>query len=229
MEINNNTTNKTEKKLKYITNEMIPLNTRSSLNYSNIDYSENTSQKNDTDISNALLSRQIIPVTLYGSDIEKKIRNPEDCSKNMRSYDINQVIGHSSNSLNPQFENNKKSNYSMINSDNLLTQKELAELQSKYNNTCSIRKKDLNWADYMMSTNIKGGRGFGNPENYHQTHLGIDTRIDNNRENIRNIDLSHHSIIPLDGFRINYANIPYEQDIRYGISTRTSKRVVNKN
>jgi hypothetical protein len=98
------------------------------------------------------------------------------------------------------------------------------KLQEKYNISCSTRKKDLNWAGYFMPANQNIGRGFGNPENYHQTHLGIDTRMDN-RENPRNMDIAHRAMIPTEGFRINYANIPYEQDTRCGISTRTSKRV----
>ena len=233
MEINN--PNRTEQKLKYITNDMVNLNTRiPSLKYSTqIDRSENTSQKNNIDISNALLNRQIIPVTLYGSPIEQSIRNPDDCYKNMRNYDINQVIGHNQNLLSSNQEtirsNIKKSDHSVVNSNGLLTQQELAELQNKYSNTCGTRKKDLNWAGYFMPANQNGGRGFGNPENYHQTRLGIDTRMDN-RENARNIDIAHRAMVPLEGFRINYANIPYEQDTRCGISTRTSKRIsINQN
>jgi hypothetical protein len=227
--------NKVEPKLKYITNNnmhnmhnMYNINTRSNLKYDNgvsnsVDRSFNTSEKNSININNTLLNRQLTPATLYGSNIESQLRNPDDCSKNSRRYDINQVIGHNNDITCTDKTNNKSS----INFDQSMNKQESKRLYDNYVQSCSTHKKDLNWGNYYTGGQIMSTR-YANPENYHQTYLGIDTRLDNKQENPRNIDIGHRSVIPLEGFRRNYANVPLENDSRCGISTRTSKRVYTK-
>ena len=104
----------------------------------------------------------------------------------------------------------------------LLDEADTKTLNDRFNINCS-RRKEINYGDYKTPPNQSNGSGFGNPEKYHETYVGINTRIDLT-ENSRNIDLKDRNIIPLDSFKINYADIPYNTDSRCGISTRTYKK-----
>lgn len=215
--------NKTEKKLKYISSDMTNLNTRlndlNDLTEKNtklsIDRGQSTTQKN-TNINNLLLSRQITPVSLRNTENDIKLNNTEQCDKQLRNYDISKVYGH--NELNE----------SNLNIGMLLSDDDMKKIQEKYNNSCNVQKKEFSWANRNVQLPNTHINGFGNPYNYHLTHVGMDTRL-NNDNNPRNMDMSRYSMIPSETFRINYANLQYEQDSRGGISTRTSKRINYKN
>ena len=57
----------------------------------------------------------------------------------------------------------------------------------------------------------------------------MDSRLRANQQEIeqnpRNVNMESRSIIPLDAFRINYAGVQYEKDIRNGAQTRTQKNI----
>jgi hypothetical protein len=178
--------------------------------------------KKNVDVNNMLLSRQITPTTLIGSDNEKKIRIPDSCMQSDRNINMDNVLGHNESLLGDSIKVNGK--FGNLNITDIMTQDDIKSLSDQYNDTCSQRKKDLNFGDYMLPGNRVSGRGFGNPNNYHKTYLGQNTRS-NNQNNPRSLDFEDRMMVPLSGFRIDYTNIPYDQDIRSGVSTRTSKKV----
>jgi hypothetical protein len=180
------------------------------------------SSKKNVDVNNMLLSRQLLPATLVGTNNEQKTRIPDSCMNFERNIDMNNVLGHNESLLGDSIKINGK--FGNLNAMDIMTDDDIKLLSAQYNNTCSQRKKDLNFGDYMLPGNHVSGRGFGNPNNYYKTYLGQDTRL-NNQNNPRSLDFEDRMMVPLSGFRIDYANIPYSQDIRSGVSTRTSKKV----
>lgn len=117
-------------------------------------------------------------------------------------------------------------NMKPINSSNtLLSKNEFDDLTGYYGINCTQKKKDLDHSDYFPPAYQMNGRGFGNPENYKDTYLGEPSRLFRG-ENIRSKDMTERTMIPIDSFRINYSNIPYENEVRGGVMTRTYKKSI---
>lgn len=187
-----------------------------------------TTRRDNEDLSGLLLDRQFASV-LKGSDLESRLQRPTNCNITNKLHELEDIrtMNEISESGNKNLNKNKSSdNNNMLDSsfDLLINQNAYIELSNKYNVCCSERRKNLNWGDYRAPPQQTTGRGFGNPDNYEKTYIGIDSRMDGSYENPRSTDLKDRGVIPQDGFRINYGNVPYDSDPRSGSSTRTYKK-----
>lgn len=98
-----------------------------------------------------------------------------------------------------------------------------SETREKYMMNCSQRRKNLDWSHYRAPPKQINGQGFGNPNNYHQTRYGLDSRHDC-KGPLRDVDYKDREMIPLDSFLWNYKDVRYDTDIRLGVPTRTFKK-----
>lgn len=211
--------NQIEPKMKYYNDTIKPTanyNVDTNLvdvNLNTIKESNINTRREKYELSTVLLDRQFAGM-LQGSELESNLIKPQDCLAKDRSYltdNINNNVNLSNNTLD--------SAYGL-----LLDEKSYKELSNKFNISCSAKKQNTNWGDYRAPPQQTNGRGFGNPSDYDKTYLGVDSRNDRNQDNSRDIDLKDRNIIPLDSFRINYANLAYDLDSRCGVSTRTYKK-----
>jgi len=96
--------------------------------------------------------------------------------------------------------------------------------KNKFNIMCSQKKKNINWGDYRTPPRQVAGQGFGNPEHYERTYIGLDSRTLTGFNHVRDTDISDKQIIPLDSFYRNFVDVKYENDSRSGVSTRTYEK-----
>ena len=192
-----------------------------------IDRSDVSSKKEERNTSSILLDRQFAPAIFNKfTDLESDLIKPTDCTASQRiNYKIDNVNGYSSMSgnyslLNEQPKSDLDDAYGLLISDN-----EHQELSKKLKQTCGQKKKTLDYSDYQAPPRKSEGIGFGNPENYQETYLGLDTRayVD---QNAREIDITNRTMTPPDALRINYSNLPYEWETREGVTTRTFKKMI---
>jgi len=194
-------------------------------------------KEKSNNLSSSLLERQFAPA-LYKTNLslETDLRQPTYCNRpNNNNINMDNIGGFNTDKINnyssfiepikevKEDKEDKEVNNLFVNNGLLLSKDEFNTLNDRFSINCSSRRKDLNWGDYRAPARQVAGTGFGNPENYHQVHVGADTRNDN-FENPRNIDFQDRGMIPIESFKINYANLPYETDIRNGVSTRTYKK-----
>lgn len=225
----NNSKNQIEPKMKYYNDTLQPTpflpenksvslpDTNQSSRITNINLTN--TRKDKYDISGILLDRQFASV-LRGSELESNLLHPQDCNVTDRTYNLDNIKGINENT------SDMLNKSDMLNTSYglLLDEVSYLELSKKFNVSCSERRRDLNWADYRAPPQQTTGRGFGNPDKYNQTYVGINSRNDNQLENPRDIDLQDRNVIPKEVFKINYANVPYDHDLRGGVSTRTYKK-----
>jgi hypothetical protein len=165
-----------------------------------IDRSEHITKKDQyTNLSSQLVDRQF---TLFGNESKMNISKPNNNNKN---NELDQFL--SSTELK-------------------LTEKD-RDLYDKFNLNNSSKKKNLDFSFYQGPGKKANGQGFGIPEHYHKTYLGMDSRM-NNLNNPRSIDFLDRGMIPQSGFMINYSKVPYDKDSRLGVSTRTYKKMETK-
>lgn len=169
------------------------------------------------------LDRQFAPI-MYGvdKDLETVLRNANNC-KEREKYNYDEVSGIGSSRYEISKNAEESIDKNQMKGTFLIDQSAMAEQVKFTNQFCSERKRNLDWSDYRAPAK-QIGQGFGNPEKYADTYLGLDSRLRVNSheidQNPRSVDMELRSMVPLDGFRINYAGIKYESDIRSGLQTR---------
>lgn len=181
--------------------------------------------------------------TSVRSVLKKQTSISSDCmpSERLHGYDLDNIIGHKSSIIENSImqsapvSNDNTNNNLLLNDTalfassndiktNLLMDKQTYDnLVDRNTLYCSDKKKNLNWANYRMPPKQSSGHGFGNPNNYSERYLGIDTRADD-KESSRNIDITERSLLPIDTMMINYNGIKHDENIRNGQSTRIYKK-----
>ena len=181
---------------------------------SNVNGEINKSAVKDTTNKLVSLDRQFAPViNSVDRDLETVLRNADNC-KDMRRerYNYDEVLGIGSS----RYEVTKRAEENVSNNKMkgtfLIDQPKMAEQVKITNQFCSERKRNLDWSDYRAPAK-QVGQGFGNPENYSDTYLGLDSRLRVNQQEIeqnpRSVDMELRSMVPIDGFRPNFAGIKY--------------------
>ena len=179
------------------------------------------------------LDRYLAPI-LYKTeiDIDTSLRYPEDCNRPRDHYDMDKIHGIDNDKYSligdPISQGTNEGHISDMRKDNvfLINDPDFKALADKYNINCSERRKNLDWSDYRAPPK-QTSQGFGNPENYQDIHLGLDSRIKTSTgyEDPREVDLGDRTMIPVDAAMINYKGIKYEDNARAGIQTRNYKKV----
>lgn len=193
-------------------------------------YTSNSDATTERSMTNktVLLDRQFAPI-IYNvdRDLENNLRTSDICNSNRREhYNYDNIEGIGSHKQISNLDSSK--NINKMKSDFLIDQPEMAEQVKSFNKVCSERRRNLDWSSYRAPAK-QIGHGIGNPDNYSETYIGQDSRLRSNQQEIelnpRNVDLELRSMVPLDGFKINYSGVPYDQDIRSGMQTRTQKKI----
>lgn len=180
------------------------------------------------DYSSILLNRQFSPpIFNTATDIESDLIKPTDCTVSQRiNYKIDNVSGLSKDSYSMLNNSGDEDKISLKNVyDLLISEEEHLKLSGMFKQSCGQKKKTLDYSDYQTPPRKSEGFGFGNPSDYHKTYVGEDTRS-YIEQNVREKDVSNHTITPPETLRINYSNLPYESETRLGVTTRTYKKMV---
>ncbi len=202
-----------------------------------IDRSEPNTKKDQYDnMSSTLLNRQFAPL-LFKNDLNNNSNgqiNMANKSNQLLNLELSNINKFNQLTRADQYPRNVTKNNS--NNDELSKYLQSTELQlsdkdkviyDKFNLSNSSRKKNVDYSDYQGPPKKAAGQGFGIPDDYDKTYLGIDSRI-NNINNPRNIDYLDRGMIPPESFMINYSEVPYDKDSRIGAHTRTYKKMETK-
>lgn len=168
------------------------------------------------------LSKDQVPYNTKAYSTDMDISNKLSGRDKIKVEYIDNIVG----------ANNKFDESNINNTGFLVEQKEMAEYVKTFNKFNYDRRKNLDWSEYRTPAK-QTGQGFGNPNDYSDIHIGLDSRLRKNPDEIynnpRNVDLQTHHMIPPEQMMINYAGVQYQSDIRAGSQTRAQRKVNSGN